>query len=504
MIAESTVPMTSENLSTSANVRVRFAPSPTGYLHVGGARTALFNWLFARRAGGVFLLRIEDTDRERSSDEMTRAILEGMRWLGLEWDEGPFHQADGLERHRGDVLRLLEAGSAYRCFCTAEALTERRQAAGAGEAEAYSYDRSCLSLGRDASVERAAAGEPFAVRFQVPEGTTEWTDAVHGESGVRNEDVGDFVILRTDGTPTYNLAVVSDDIEMRISHVIRGDDHLSNTPKQILLYEALGATLPVFAHLPMILGPDGKRLSKRHGASAVGEYRDEGLLPTAMVNFLALLGWNPGDEREIMLPLELADSFSLERINRKSAVFDPDKLLWMNGRHLSLTPAEELLAEVVPALVEAGLLSEVIAAERHDWIRGIVDLLRTRAQTTHELADMARAYIADEIVYDEEAVAKHWRKEPAEVAERLSAILTALRKVDRWEAPALESCLRVTAERLGVGFGKVVHPLRLALLGSSASPGIDVVLAAFGSERATERIEAAIQRLRAESPARDH
>ena len=342
-------------MPTSDSPRVRFAPSPTGFLHVGGARTALFNWLYARQTGGVFLLRIEDTDRARSSAQMTRAILDGLQWLGLEWDEGPLHQADGAERHRADVDRLLSGGAAYRCFCTPEELEARREAAGSREEEAFRYGRSCVALEPGASRRRAEAGESFSVRFLIPEGTTEWDDLVHGPTRFRNADIEDFVILRTDGTPTYNLAVVSDDVAMGITHVIRGDDHLSNTPKQILLYGALREPTPVFGHLPMILGADGKRLSKRHGATAVGEYAERGILPQALVNFLALLGWNPGDDREIMTLAELTVAFSLERINKKSAVFDPEKLEWMNSQHLSRLSGRELLPLVADRLVDAGL-----------------------------------------------------------------------------------------------------------------------------------------------------
>ncbi|MEW5927775.1 MAG: glutamate--tRNA ligase [Gemmatimonadota bacterium] len=474
--------------------RVRFAPSPTGYLHVGGARTALFNWLFARGTGGVFVLRIEDTDRERSSDAMTQAILDGMAWLGLDWDEGPFHQADGFDRHRADCLRLLGEGRAYRCFCTAEELKARREAA-EGRQEEFRYDRGCLRLDPAESERRAAAGEAFTLRFRVPEGVTEWDDVVHGATRFRNEDIEDFIVLRSDGTPIYNLAVVSDDVEMRITHVIRGDDHISNTPKQILLYRALGAAVPTFAHVPMILGPDGRRLSKRHGATAVGEYAGQGILPTAMVNFLALLGWNPGDEEEVMLPSDLVGRFSLERINKKSAVFDTDKLLWMNGRHLSLTPAGELLPLVAPALVEAGLLSEQEVEARHDWLCGLVDLLRTRVRTTGELADQLRTYLAPEIEYEEAAAAKHWKDADA-VAARLEAARGALLAADAWEPAALEAALRQVAERERVAFGKVVHPLRLALTGSSASPGIDAVVAAMGRELVAARLDAAVTWLR--------
>ncbi len=271
------------------SLRVRFAPSPTGHLHVGGARTALFNYLLARHLGGTFVLRIEDTDRARSTEEMTRSILDSMAWLGLDFDEGPYHQADGLERHRADAFKLLDSGAAYQCFCP----PPERGAPGKGEG----IPCTCSEISPEDGAARAKAGEDHALRFRVPPGETAWLDAVHGRRAVSNEHVVDFVLLRSDGTPVYNLAVVSDDIEMGITYVLRGDDHLSNTPKQIMLYEALGATLPTFAHVPMILGADGKRLSKRHGATSVEAFRDEGILPDALFNFLALLGWSPGDGR---------------------------------------------------------------------------------------------------------------------------------------------------------------------------------------------------------------
>lgn len=475
--------------------RLRFAPSPTGYLHVGGARTALFNWLLARQQGGVFVLRIEDTDRERSSDAMTQAILDGMDWLGLHWDEGPFHQADGFERHRRDVDRLLETGRAYRCFCTPGELQARREALG----EEYRYERTCESVPPAEAEKRLAEGTPFAVRFRVPEGATEWDDLVHGPSRWKHEDIEDFVILRTDGTPIYNLAVVSDDVEMRITHVIRGDDHLSNTPKQILLYEALGAEVPRFGHLPMILGSDGRRLSKRHGATSVGEYREQGLLPEALVNFLALLGWNPGDEQEIMTPEELIARFSLERVNRKSAVFDPEKLVWMNGQHISRLSGQELLPLVGPRLVAAGLTTEEEIAARPDWYADLLDLLKPRARTLDGFVGQARAYLAPAVEYEPEAVAKHW-KEPLETAARLEEIARVLAGVEPWESAAVEQALREGAERLGVGFGKVVHPLRLALTGAAVSPGIDAVIVQMGPGLVSRRLAAAIEVLR--DPAR--
>jgi glutamyl-tRNA synthetase len=473
--------------------RVRFAPSPTGYLHVGGARTALFNWLFARREGGVFVLRIEDTDRTRSTDEMTRAILEGMQWLGLHWDEGPYHQADGFERHREVAYRLLAEGRAYRCFLSAEELQARRaNAESAGLSYRYHRDWSACSL--EDSERRAEAGEPFTIRFRVPDGLTEWDDAVHGPTRFRSEDVEDFIILRSDRTPTYNLAATSDDIEMRITHVMRGDDHLSNTARQILLYQALGAPIPVFAHLPMILGPDAKRLSKRHGATAVGDYQAQGILPQALLNFLALLGWSPGDDREIMTQEELITAFSLERVNKKSAVFDPEKLEWMNGKYLELLAAEELLDLVAPLLIETGLATAEELVDRHGWFVALLEQLKIRSRRLDEVVEQARTYLEPLTGYDPDAVAKVW-KEPVEAAARLQAVKEAIEQVEPWEPAALEGALRAAVERTGVGFGKLAQPLRLALTGSTASPGIDQVIFLLGRNEVARRIDAAREML---------
>jgi len=470
-------------------VRLRFAPSPTGYLHVGGARTALFNWLYARKTGGVFVLRVEDTDRERSTDASTRTILEGMTWLGLSWDEGPFHQADGFARHKAEAERLLAEGKAYRCFCTPEELAAKRAAAGVE----YRYDRTCYGIPAEESDARAASGTPFTVRFRVPEGTTEWDDVVHGVTTFDNGSIEDFIILRTDGTPIYNLAVVADDIEMRITHVIRGDDHVPNTPKQILLYQALGAAVPVFGHLPMILGPDGKKLSKRHGATAVGDYAGMGILPDALFNFLALLGWNPGDEREVMSREELVEAFTLERINKKAAIFDTEKLEWMNGQYLARVPAAELLPVVGPQLVADGLVTQAEVDAAPEWLLTTVDLLKTRSRTVLEIAPKAMPLLAAQIDYDEAATAKHW-KDP-QTGERLAGLRPVFAALEPWTPEAVETALREQAERFGVGMGKLAQPLRVALTGSAASPGIDQVVWVMGRERTLARIDAALARL---------
>ena len=472
--------------------RVRFAPSPTGYLHVGGARTALFNWLYARHHGGTFILRIEDTDRERSSDAMVQAILDGMEWLGLDWDEGPHHQADGVDRHRRDALRLLEEGMAYRCFCTPEDLEAKRRAA-EDRKTAYRYDRHCtLTVSHEESVRRAAAGEAFTIRFRVPDGETVWDDAVHARTRFANEEIEDFIVLRSDGTPVYNMAVVSDDRAMGITHVIRGDDHLSNTPKQILLYRALGWTQPTFAHVPMILGSDGKRLSKRHGATAVGEYREQGILPWAMVNFLALLGWSPGDDTEIMDLDELVERFSLDGINRKSAIFDTAKLEWLNGQHLTAAPANRLEPMVVDRLAAAGAATPAELALRQEWLLQLIDLLKVRARTVDDIVRQARPYLEESVEYDADAVKKHWAKQPGEVAQRLRRLRSVYAELETWDAVALEDALRALAAELGVGAGKLIHPVRVAVTGMAVSPGVFEVLVAMGRDRTLSRLDAAI------------
>jgi glutamyl-tRNA synthetase len=474
-------------MNESTPVRVRFAPSPTGYLHVGGARTALFNWLFARHTGGVFVLRIEDTDRERSSADMTAAILEGMTWLGLTWDEGPLHQADGVERHRSDAQRLLADGAAYRCFCTPAELEIRRNTHPDGPA-AFRYDRRCAGIAPAESARRAA-DEPFTIRFRVPDGRTVWPDAVHGEVAFDNADIEDFIILRTDGTPIYNLAVVSDDVDMRITHVIRGDDHISNTPKQILLYEALRVPVPVFAHVPMILGPDGRRLSKRHGATAVGEYHHQGILSDALFNFLALLGWSPGTDEELFTRDELIRRFSLAGINRKSAIFDTRKLEWMNGRYL---------AALADADVARALATAYPQHHREDaWWRDVAGLLKARARTMLELVAQARPFLEPPSGYDEAAVAQHW-KDTVVVRGRLERLRADLSDLPEWSEAALESALRERAEAEGVGGGKLIHPLRVALTGAGASPGIFEVARLLGREAVLERLDLALGRLRSE------
>ena len=477
--------------------RLRFAPSPTGYLHVGGARTALFNWLYARHYGGQFLLRIEDTDKARSTDESTRAIFEGMRWLGLDWDEEVVYQGANLARHQADAHRLLASGAAYRCFCTTAELDEMRREAESRK-EAFKYDRRCYHRSKDDVERRVAAGEPFVVRFLMPEGETAWDDLVHGRIAFANKDIGegDFIILRSDGTPIYNLAVVSDDIAMRITLVMRGDDHISNTPKQIVLYQALGAPLPRFAHLPMIHGLDGKKLSKRHGATAVGDYRHLGILPEAMLNFLALLGWSPGNDIEVMTLAQMVELFSVDGLSKKAAIFDTKKLEWMNGQHLSLVASDVLLPTVADALERAGVATAAEVGGRRDWYVRLIDLLKVRARTVDDIVRQAVPYVRREIEYDPDAVAKQW-KDATATADVLGATRDALASLAAWEPTAMEERLRALGEQRGVAAGKIFQPLRVALTGLSVSPGIFDVLEMLGRDRSLERLDAALARLRA-------
>jgi glutamyl-tRNA synthetase len=418
------------------SVRVRFAPSPTGYLHVGGARTALFNWLYARRNGGVFVLRIEDTDLERSSAEMVDGILGSMKWLGLDWDEGPFFQAQRSDRHRAAAERLLASGAAY-----------------------YTDDDE---RGR-------------AVRFKVPPGVTSVDDAVKGRIDFDNAVLEDFVILRSDGTPVYQLSVVVDDIDMGITHVVRGDDHISNTPKQILLYRALGAPVPAFAHVPLIMGPDKKRLSKRHGATSVGEYEQQGYLPEAMVNFLALLGWSPGGDEEVFTRDELVARFSLDGISGGNAVFNSEKLDWFNQQHIARMPAGEILRR----------LGTTVGADDPARLARVVDLVKPRAKKLHDIVPLLEPFFAEAIERDQAAVAKHLTPD---AAPHLAAWRERLQRVDPFDPPTLESALRALATERGIKAGALIHGTRVAVTGQAVSPGIFEVLELMGRERVVSRI----------------
>jgi glutamyl-tRNA synthetase len=477
--------------------RVRFAPSPTGYLHVGSARTALFNWLYARRHGGVFVLRIEDTDAERSSADMVTGIFDGLRWLGLGWDEGPltggpyapYFQSERLDRHRQAAHRLHASGHAYSCYCSPDRLREARERAEA-RGDAWQYDRRCLTLPAAQLEELRASGAPSALRFKVPDGVTGFDDAVHGRIEFDGSNIEDFVLLRSDALPTYHLSVVVDDVDMRITHVIRGDDHISNTPKHVLLFRALGAPVPQFAHVPLILGTDKKRLSKRHGATSVMEYERQGYLPEAMVNFLALLGWSPGDDRELMTASELVASFTIEGISTGNAVFNTEKLDWMNGQYIARLPGEDFASRARPFFAREGLHTHALVADDRSFGR-LLDLLRPRVKRLTELVDLARPLLADDVVYEPEAAAKHLSS--AALAGHVETLVNALSETVPFDESHVEAAVRATAAQRGIKAGELIHATRVALTGRTASPGLFELIVWFGRERTLARLRRLLQ-----------
>jgi glutamyl-tRNA synthetase len=475
--------------------RVRFAPSPTGYLHIGGARTALFNWLYARRHGGTFILRIEDTDTERSSDDMTAGILSSLRWLGLDWDEGPgvggphgpYLQSARRDRHLAHAQQLIGSGAAYYCYCTAETLHAKRAAAEAAGG-AWMYDRLCQALSPREVAAREAAREPRVVRVLVPEADTSFDDQVHGRISVPHTTIEDFVIVRSDGSPTYQLSVVSDDIDMQVTHVVRGDDHISNTPKQILLYRALGAEVPTFAHVPLILGPDRKRLSKRHGATAVGEYEAQGYLADAMVNFLALLGWSPGSgDQELFTREDLVTRFTLEGISGGNAVFNPEKLDWFNQQYIAALSQDALVAALRQRLADAGFWRDDFDPA---WLSAVFVLLKPRSKRLTDFVLQFRIFVADRVERDQDAVTKHLGDDVARG--HLAALRERLATVDPFNAAALEPAVRKLAEERGVKAGALIHGARVAVTGQTVSPGIFEVLELVGRARVLARIDAAL------------
>ncbi len=450
-----------KNMTDTSSIRVRFAPSPTGYLHVGGARTALFDWLFARRYGGAFILRIEDTDVERSSEEMTTGILEALTWLGLNWDEGPYYQSKRLDLYKQAGQRLLEGGHAYYCACPAGGHTI-------------------------ACREQASREGGGAVRFRVPQGTVSFKDDVIGEISIESDTIEDFVLLRSDGHPTYHLSVVVDDIDMRISHVIRGTDHVSNTPKQILLYRALGAPLPAFAHVPLILGPDKTRMSKRHGATSVMAYQEQGIVPEAFRNFLALLGWSPGTDQEMFGDDELIQAFSLQGISKANAVFNPEKLSWFNAQYLAKLPDHKLIAYLKPEFINAGLWRDTLENEEADRFKLLLEALRPRSKTLHDFVRQSRPYLGTTLEYDQAAVAKV-SKEP-QIREHLHTLADRLQSLPDFNHQTLEAVIRALAEELAVKPGTLMGGARVALTGLSVSPGIFEVMMILGPETTIQRL----------------
>ena len=464
-------------------VRVRFAPSPTGFLHIGGVRTALFNWLYARQQQGVFVLRIEDTDQDRSTDESIQAIIEGMKWVGLDWDEGPFRQTERMELYRSHAMQLLEQGKAYWCVCKAEELEARRKEA---EAKGLSprYDGRCRTLGITNPPGDAA------LRFKAPqEGLIVVDDLIKGKITFDNSAADDLIILRSNGYPTYNFSVVVDDALMHITHVIRGDDHLTNTPRQIPIFQALGFQVPQFGHLPMILGSDKSRLSKRHGATSIMAYKDMGYLSEAMVNYLVRLGWSHGDQ-ELFTRQELIEKFSWKNVQSSPAVFNPEKLLWINAEYIKTTPPDRVAQALIPLLVQAGLKDQVNAVSP-EWLAQLVVLVKERAKTLVEMVDWVRPYFGESALLEEEAARKFLTPAIAPVLGKLIARFEALPSFSK---QVWEESFKKFVEEEGIKMGQIAQPVRVALTGRTASPGLFEVMEVLGRDRTLLRLRRGLER----------
>jgi glutamyl-tRNA synthetase len=483
-------------LTNGSSPRVRFAPSPTGSLHVGGARTALYNLLFARREKGTFILRIEDTDIERSREELSAQILSAMEWLGLDFDEGPYYQSQRHDLYRAAADRLIAEGKAYRAFETPEELDAARKKAEA-EGRSYRYSGAGRDISPEESERRARAGERHVVRLRMPVETIVVEDMIRGRVEFPADALDDFVLVRSDGRPLYHFSACVDDADMRITHVLRGDDHLANTPKHVALFRALGAPVPRFAHLGMILGTDRKKLSKRHGAAAVEEWRDKGILPEALFNFLALLGWAPGEDREILPREEMERDFSLERVGASPSVFDPEKLLWMNAQYMARMPAEDLLARSalhVPAEVPvAASVTVGWEALTHEAAVRAIELHRTRARTTIEMGRALSMYANDPADYDPDGMKKQVKADTPDLLEKLIARYESL---EDWKTETLEAALRAVAEEAGVSAGKLIHPTRLALTGTTVGAPLFDVVALLGKETSLRRLRKFLEAIR--------
>lgn len=481
-------------------VRVRIAPSPSGHLHVGTARTAVYNWLFARHHGGTFILRIEDTDPERSRREYSDSIQESLRWLGLDWDEGPFFQSQRGEIHASWVARLRASEHAYRCYCTPEELAAARKHAQENKLP-LRYSGHCRDLSEEECRQREIEGRRPALRLRIPQELLRFDDLVYGEQTRSGADIDDFVAVRADGRPTYNFACVIDDSEMQISHVIRGNDHLTNTFKQMLIYHALGVTPPQFAHLPLNLGADKRKISKREGATSIIEYRDRGFLPEAIVNFLALLGWSPGDDREVMTIEEMIAAFTLERVNAANPVFDLQKLEWMNGEYIRALAPEELLERLTPVFIGAGLTTAADLKAKPEWALAVVVSLQERLHLLTDAVPIGRFYFAAPEEYDAKGARKHFSRPGVEsdltiLAQQLSGIDPA-----NFNSETAETTLRDLAGELGRKPAELIHPLRLALTGMTAGPGLFDIVASLGQETCRERIDRAVEFIRTHDPA---
>lgn len=471
------------------NIRVRFAPSPTGFLHVGGARTAIFNWLFARNQNGKFLLRIEDTDPERSKSELSEQIIRSMNWLGMNADEPIVYQALNIERHKQIALELLKGGNAYYAFETPEELEEQRLIAQKNKVP-FKYNRASLNLPQETIDKYLSEGKPYAIRFRVPDGITEFEDIVHGLTTFKNSDIDDFVILRSDGSPVYMIAVVVDDHDMNISHIIRGDDHLSNTPKQILIYKALGWDVPRFAHLPMILGEDKKKLSKRRNPVSTEDYRDKGYLPDALFNFLTLLGFAPENNAEVISKDELIEMFTFDRVNKKSAVFDMNKLNWINGEYIK----NARISDMIGLLRNSKLSSEMqieLSSFSDEYLAKVFSLMKERISTVNEILEFGIYFFKDPASYDEKGLLKHWTPE---IRPHFMDLAVKLNLSEKWSSAELEDILRVYADKSGTKAAPFIHILRLSVTGKTVSPGIFEVLEILGKDTVLQRITIFVQK----------
>lgn len=477
------------------NVRVRFAPSPTGTLHIGGARTALFNWLFARNNNGQLILRLEDTDSIRSTDESAAGILEGLRWLGLDWDEGPdiggsygpYRQSERLSIYQQFLQQLVKEEQAYYCFCTADELSKQREEAHQ-EKRNYLYDKTCLALSPEQVAERLAEGLKPVIRLNVPrQGRTVVHDLIRGEVDFDNSLLDDFIIAKSDGWPTYNFAVVVDDYTMKISHVIRAEEHLSNTPKQLLVYQALRLTPPQFAHVSMILAPDRSKLSKRHGATSVQEFREDGYLPEALVNYLALLGWSPDESTDILPLEEMKNRFSLKDVSLSAAIYDLRKLAWMNGHYITVADIERIVKLAKDQARQKGWLK----ADNGEYFHKVVDLVRSRVKTVNELPDLAQYFFEEPEAYDEKGVDKYFRK--AGSLDKLTAVLEVISHAQIFTALHLEEATRLKAEALGMKAAELIHPARLALSGRTMTPGLFEIIELLGRKTSADRISKAMK-----------
>jgi len=483
------------------NVRVRFAPSPTGYLHIGGARTALFNWLFAKKHNGKLILRIEDTDTERLKEDSVSQILSSLRWLGIDWDEGPekggdfgpYFQSQRQELYTQAVQTLIQENKAYHCFCSVEEIEEERQKQRQAGTP-FRYPGKCRNLSHEEVQNRLKQGLSSVIRIKVPDaGQVIVEDIIRGTVTFESEQFDDFIIMKSNGTPAYNFACVVDDHAMQISHVIRAEEHLSNTPKQCLVYRALDYEIPLFAHLSMILAPDRSKLSKRHGATAVGEFQEMGCLPEALVNYLTLLGWSPTEEQsEIISPAQTIPSFSLEKVSKTAAVYDVVKLVWLNGQYMTNHDLDSLTLQTVPFFIQSGLISDLEGEEKRGYIRDVVNVVRERVRTLEELAEASRYFFQDIVSYDEKGQQKYFVKQEG-VEALLSMGRECLRTLVCFDEESIESAYRQLMDELKIKGGVIIHPTRLALTGRTVSPGLFEVMALLGKKKCLERLDKAIE-----------